>query len=94
MIPPNGKLVAVADCATLKLFRNRGVEPDIDIVAVDEPKVAATNPGSGARHRNASANPGGHRSAGDGFAVARALQDESANPDGRAAQLNPGQGIR
>ncbi|MEF2548645.1 host attachment protein [Aurantimonas sp. E1-2-R+4] len=72
MILPNDTLVAVADGATLKLFRNRGVEPHIDLVAVDDPKVAATNPRSGARHRNASANPDSHRSAEDGFAAASA----------------------
>ena len=70
MIFPNGTIVAVADGANLKLFRNRGAEPNIDLVAYDEPDITARNPASGARHRHSSANPDSDRSAEDGFALA------------------------
>ena len=70
MILPNGTIVAVADGATLKLFRNRGAEPHVDLVACDDPDIVAKNPGSGARHRHGSANPDSGRGSEDGFAAA------------------------
>ncbi|NDW05477.1 host attachment family protein [Jiella pacifica] len=70
MILPNGTLVAVADGAALKLFRNRGAEPHIDLVACDTPHIVSKNSGSGAHHRQGSANPDSDRSAEDDFAAA------------------------
>jgi protein required for attachment to host cells len=72
MILPHGTIVAVADGTTLKLFRNRGTEPELDLVEFDHPAITPVNPGSGSRHRSDSSNPDSHRKAEDGFAAASA----------------------
>jgi protein required for attachment to host cells len=72
MILPHGAVVAVADGMTLKLFRNRGTEPELDLVEFDHPAITPVNSGSGSRHRNDSSNPDSHRKAEDGFAAATA----------------------
>ena len=72
MILPNSTVVAVADGADLRLFRNRAAEPHVDLVAFETPHIAGRNPASGARHRHSSANPDSHRDAEDGFAAATA----------------------
>ncbi|MCE7030598.1 host attachment family protein [Jiella avicenniae] len=72
MILPNGTIVAVADGTSLTLFRNRAAEPQIDLVAYDDPDIASKNPGSGGRHRQSSANPDSDRGAEDGFAAGAA----------------------
>lgn len=72
MILPNGTIVAVADGATLKLFRNKGFETRLDLVFFEDPAVARINPGSGSRHRSDSANPDWGRPAEDSFAAASA----------------------
>ena len=72
MILPNGTVVAVADGATLKLFRNRAAEPHLDLVALHDPHVVAGNPGSGGRHHHSSANPDSDRGGEDGSAAATA----------------------
>jgi protein required for attachment to host cells len=74
MILPHGTIVAVADGAALKFFRNQGVEPEINLVAFAHPAVVPINPGSGSRHRSDSSNPDRHRKAEDGFAAASASQ--------------------
>lgn len=70
MILPNGAVVAVADGATLKLFRNRGPETAVDLVAVEVPVLEAVNSGSGLRHHDANDNPDNDRRAEDRFAAA------------------------
>lgn len=72
MILPHGTIVAVADGASLKLFRNRGSEPHVDLVDLSHPAIAPTNPGSGSRHHSNSINPDVHRKEEDGFAAATA----------------------
>jgi protein required for attachment to host cells len=77
MILPNGTLVAVADGKHLKLYRNRGAEPHLDLVAVEDPDIDALNPASGGRHRHSGGNPDSDRGAEDAFAaaVAKHLND-------------------
>ena len=72
MILPHGTVVAVADGTTLKLFRNRGAEPELDLVEFGHPTINLSNPGSGSRHRSDSSNPDPHRQAEDSFAAASA----------------------
>lgn len=70
MILPTGALVAVADGKHLKLFRNKGAEPHLDLVAVEDPDLATLNPASGGRHRHSGGNPDSDRGAEDAFAAA------------------------
>ena len=72
MILPPGTVVVVADGTTLKLFRNRGTEPKLDLVEFDHAAITPVNPGSGSRHHSELSNPDPHRQAEDGFAVASA----------------------
>jgi protein required for attachment to host cells len=69
MILPNDTTVAVADGKKLRLFRNKGVEPNIRLVALDAPEIDADNTGSGARHRSVSPNPDDRRLDEDNFAA-------------------------
>lgn len=70
MILPNETTVAVVDGTRLRLFRNRGHEPQIDLVELPEPAIAAENQGSGGRHHSSTANPDMSRLAEDNFAAA------------------------
>lgn len=70
MILPNGAVVAVADGASFRLFRNRGPETEIDLVALEEPRLEPGNSGSGLRHHDANDNPDNDRRAEDRFAAA------------------------
>ncbi|MCR5858658.1 host attachment protein [Mesorhizobium sp. J428] len=72
MILLNETTVAVVDGARLRLFRNRGHEPQIDLVELAEPAIAAENQGSGGRHHSSTANPDMSRLAEDNFAAAAA----------------------
>ena len=74
MILPHGTIVAVADGTTLKLYRNRGKEPELDLVEFDHPAITPTNPGSGSRHRSDFFNPDSHRKAEDSFVAGSASQ--------------------
>ena len=87
MILPHGAVVAVADGATLKLFRNKGTEPHLDLVEFEHPAIAPTNPGSGSRHRSDSSNPDPHRKEEDGFAAASANQLNRLALDGSLERL-------
>ncbi len=69
MIIANGTIVAVVDGAHARLFRNRGREPDIDLVADHDPDLGAKNVGSGGRHRSSTANPDRSRLREDDFAA-------------------------
>lgn len=70
MILPNETTVAVVDGENLRLFRNKGHEPHIELVALPDPDIAADNQGSGTRHRSSTANPDAGRLAEDNFAAA------------------------
>jgi protein required for attachment to host cells len=70
MILANGTLVAVTDGEKLRLFRNNGHEPQIDLVELHEPGLHVANTGSGGRHRSSTANPDDSRLREDDFAAA------------------------
>jgi len=70
MIMMTGTLVAVTDGEKLRLFRNKGHEPRIDLVELLEPALHAANTGSGGRHRSSAANPDDTRLREDDFAAA------------------------
>lgn len=72
MILPNGAVVAVVDGEKMRLFRNSGHEPHINLMNLPEPDLGAGNTGSGSRHRSSSANPDGRRLEEDDFAAAAA----------------------
>jgi protein required for attachment to host cells len=72
MIVPSKATVAVADGHALRLFRNKGHEPRIELVALPEPDFEIVNQGSGMRHRSSAANPDGARLSEDNFAAAAA----------------------
>lgn len=72
MILPNDTTVAVADGAKMRLFRNKGVEPQIRLVALPDPEIGAANQGSGGRHRSIAGNPDAGRLAEDNHAAAAA----------------------
>lgn len=69
MILPNGSMVAVVDGSVLKLFINKGVGPHAELVEFEHPRIDATNPGSGSRHRSDASNPDPRRKAEDSFAA-------------------------
>ena len=72
MILPNGAFVAVVDGEKIRLFRNSGHEPHVNLISLPEPDLGAGNTGSGSRHRSSSANPDGRRLEEDDFAAAAA----------------------
>lgn len=72
MILPNDTTVAVVDGEKLRLFRNKGVEPHIQLVEETVVGVKPANQGSGVRHRSTSANPDRWRLAEDDFAASAA----------------------
>jgi protein required for attachment to host cells len=87
MILPNDTTVAVVDGENLRLFRNKGIEPRIQLaeeVAVD---IHAANQGSGARHRSTSANPDQWRLEEDDFAAAAAAHLNRLALEGEMASL-------
>ena len=87
MILPHGTIVAVADGATLKLFRNKGSGPHLDLVELKHSAIVPINPGSGSRHRSDSSNPDPHRKEEDGFAAASASQLNYLALDGSLERL-------
>lgn len=72
MILQNGAIVAVIDGNAMRLFRNRGHEPQIDLISLPEPDLGIGNTGSGSRHRSSSANPDSRRLMEDDFAASAA----------------------
>ena len=72
MILPENTTVAVADGEKLRLFRNRGHEPRIELVALADPDIKVANRGSGNRHRSSAANPDAARLGEDDFAATAA----------------------
>ena len=49
MIIPNDTTIAVVDGTRFRMFRNKGVEPRIQLVELAQPEVDARNQGSGRR---------------------------------------------
>lgn len=86
MILPNDTTVVVADGAKMRLFRNKGVEPQIRLVALPDPEIDAANQGSGGRHRSIPGNPDARRLAEDNFAAAAA---EYLNEQVLAGNIGP-----
>ncbi|MCH4559147.1 host attachment protein [Mesorhizobium jarvisii] len=70
MLLAHDTLVAVTDGEKLRLFRNEGREPQIDLVELPEPGLHVANTGSGGRHHSSTANPDDSRLREDDFAAA------------------------
>ncbi len=69
MILSNGTLVAVTDGERLRLFHNKGHEPHLELVEVEDPVLEIARAGSGGRHRSSTANPDESRLREDDFAA-------------------------
>ena len=78
MIISNGTTVAVMDGENLRLFRNHGHEPKLELAERPAPHLQVENVGSGGRHHSTSANPDRTRLREDDFAAAAVtfLNDE------------------
>lgn len=87
MILPTDTLVAIADGGRLRLFRNKGMEPGIRLVAVEAADIEPANQGSGGRHRSTSANPDDSRLDEDDFAAAAAAELNRRALDGSISTL-------
>lgn len=87
MILPNDTTVAVVDGEKLRLFRNKGMEPRIQLVEETVSGVEPANQGSGARHRSTSANPDRSRLEEDDFAASAAARLNRLMLDGEIASL-------
>jgi protein required for attachment to host cells len=72
MIIPNNATIAVVDGEKMRLFRNKAVEPQVDLVERTSPELDTDNQGSGSRHRSSSANPDLSRQTEDNFAASAA----------------------
>ena len=83
MILPNGTLVAVLDGTSMRLFRNKGHEPHVELAALDVPDLSQLNSGSGGRHRSSAANPDDSRLSEDNFAASAAAYLNSEALAGR-----------
>ena len=87
MILPNDSTVAVADGEKLRLFRNKGVEPRIQLAEEAAAGIQPANQGSGGRHRSTSANPDRSRLEEDDFAASAAAHLNRLALDGEIASL-------
>lgn len=87
MILPHNTIVVVADGENFKLFRNKGTEPHIKLVALPSPKLVPVNKGSGMYHTSTLANPDEKRREEDKFAAAAAEYINSNVLDGEFASL-------
>lgn len=70
MIVAHGTVVAVTDGEKLRIFCNKGHEPQIDLVELPELALHVGDTGSGGQHRGSTANPDGSRPRDDDFAAA------------------------
>ncbi|MFA6156816.1 host attachment protein [Mesorhizobium sp.] len=87
MILPNGATVAVVDGGRLRLFRNKGHEPHVDLVSLPDPEVGSGHAGSGTRHRSSTANPDDGRLKEDDFIAGAAKHLNAEVLAGRIQQL-------
>jgi protein required for attachment to host cells len=69
MILPNDAVVAVVDGKRIRLFRNSGHKPHINLIELPAPDLGTGKAGSGSRHRSSSANPDDRRHVEDDFAA-------------------------
>lgn len=84
---PKNAVVAVADGATLNLFRNTGDEGSPVLTALPDADVSMTNKGSGGRHQSSSANPSDSQQDEDGFAAGVAALLNKRVLDGKIDDL-------
>jgi len=87
MILPHDTMVAVVDGEKLRLFRNKGVEPHIQLAEETVADIHAPNQGSGSRHHSTSANHDRSRFAEDNFAAGAAARLNRLALDGEIASL-------
>lgn len=87
MIVPNNATIAVIDGKKLRLFRNKGHEPHIDLTDLPKPEIGSAHAGSGTRHRSSAANPDDSRLEEDDFAAAAASYLNKEVLEGRIQQL-------
>ena len=87
MILPNDTTVAVADGTKFRMFRNKGVEPRIELVEMGEADIDVRNQGSGGRHESGAANPDSSRVEEDNFAASVACFLNRQVLDGRIGGL-------
>ena len=87
MILPAGTIVAVLDGAHMRLFRNVGHEPDIELVEEPRPHLDVANVGSGGRHHSSLANHDRSRLREDDFAAAAARHLNAEALAGRIDRL-------
>jgi protein required for attachment to host cells len=87
MIVPNDATIAVIDGQRLRLFRNKGHEPHVDLVSLPTPELRQVSGGSGNHHRSSAANPDRSRLEEDNFVYAAADYLSNALKDGRILQL-------
>lgn len=70
MLIPHGTLIAVADGAGLKLYRNTGTEAEPKLTSLASPSLSSDSHDAGKRHRSSSANPDEQLQREDAFAAA------------------------
>jgi protein required for attachment to host cells len=87
MIVPNDTTVAVVDGRRLRLFRNKGVEPQIALVPLPDPELEVISQGSGSRHRSSPANPDARRITEDDFVLTAAEHLNREALAGKVASL-------
>jgi protein required for attachment to host cells len=69
---PHDTLVAIADGEHLHLFKSSGEGEDIELKALERPKIEGSNHSGGAHHHSSAANPDKKGDAHDMFAAASA----------------------
>ena len=84
---PKGAIVAVADGATLNLFRNTGDEASPALAAMPHGDVGTDNMGSGGRHQSSAANPDDSQQDEDAFAAGIATILNRGVLDGKIEHL-------
>ncbi len=87
MILPNDTTVAVVDGEKLRMYRNKGMEPRIQLVPEVAGVIQPANQGSDGRHRSTAANPDSSRLEEDNFAAAAAAYLNRLALDGAISSL-------
>lgn len=87
MILANGATVAVVDGHRLRIFRNKGAEPRVQLAEQEVADIQPSNEGSGMRHRSTSANPDRSRLEEDDFAASAAAYLNRLTLDGAISSL-------
>ena len=84
---PKNAVVAVADGATLNLYRNTSDEGSPSLTKLPDADIATTNKGSGGRHQSSSANPSDSQQDEDAFAAGVASVPNTRVLDGKIDDL-------